>query len=380
VIRRFAPLAAAIIAIALLFSGCGRKKKSDVVALVNNQPITDSQLYDALQASDNGDLGRRTLDSLIVRQLIRQEADKRGLTVSREALQERLDGLKDYVLAATGKGFQAWLDDTGQTEQDLTSRISAQMLTAQLVFTQSDIDKYFEDNKQRLEALPHNNESVIYREIILPSKEEAESARQKLLAEAKEGKVPDEAFAKAAEDQTLDPVERRRGGMAGWVVKGKSEDPKLEKVLFDLPVGQVSEPIAVELPASDAEKAAAAGQKTPELYRLVMVVKHVKPGQLTLARNADVVEEWMLNDPTFQARIQEFFTNLRAKATIDVVSPRYKSLQQAYEEGRAARERRLSQSQTEQLVPPVPGPAPAQPGAPGGPQAPQPQSQPSEPK
>ncbi len=347
--RNFTALLAVIMVCAFL-GGCSRQK-AESLAVVNGQPITKSQLCEALEQADNGDAGRRTLDSLIVRQLIRQEAQKRGIKVDDADLKLRLEGLQDYVLAATGKDFKAWLEDTGQTEEELSSRISTQVLTAKLVLTEEDRKKYFEENKKRLEELPHNSESAIYREIILPSKEEAEAVRKELLATTTEGKVPGAKFAEIAEARSLNPVEKQRGGMAGWAVKGKSGDPELDKVLFALNPGQVSEPLPMTPPAAPGAQSQAPQQ--PQFWRLVFVEKRLTPGPITLERNADVIEEWMLSDPRFQTQLGEFFTNLRAKADVKIESPRYKALAEAYQQGREARERKLSQ----------PGAAPTLPGA-----------------
>jgi hypothetical protein len=329
----------------VIVSGCGRKQ-GDVVARVNSRPITKRQLDDALEKDSYGDAARRMLDSLIVRDLIREEAKKRGIEVSKEELDRRVDALKDYVLAMTGKDFATWLADTGQTEDDIKAETSVKILLAKLVLTDTDRKKYFEDNKQRLMDLPHNNESVIYREIVVGSQQEAEAVRKELLAEAKEGKVSDEAFAKVAEQRTLDPNGRRRGGMAGWMIKGKGVgvDPKTEEALFKLPPGEVSEPLAVSPPAPPQEKGKQPPPpQQPEFYRVVMVDKHITPGPLTLASNEDIIEEWMMNEPRYQGQLQEFLTNLRAKADIQVTDPRYRSLQEAYKQGREARDRRTAQ-------------------------------------
>jgi parvulin-like peptidyl-prolyl isomerase len=329
----------------MIVTGCGRQQ-SDVIARVNNRPITRTQLRAALEKENCGDAARRMLDSLIVRDLIREEAKTRGIEVRKEELDRRVDALKDYVLAMTGKDFASWLADTGQTEDDVKGETSVKILLAKLVLPETDRGKYFEDNKQRLMDLPHNNESVIYREIVVGSQQEAEAVRKELLAQAQEGKVSDEAFAKIAEERTLDPNGRRRGGMAGWLIKGKGVglDAKTEEALFKLPPGEVGEPLAVSPPAPPEEKGKKepAPPQQPEFYRVVMVDKHVTPGSLTLENNEDIIEEWMMNEPRYQGQLQEFLTNLRAKADIQVTDPRYRSLQEAYREGREARDRRMA--------------------------------------
>ncbi|MFB3883214.1 MAG: SurA N-terminal domain-containing protein [Armatimonadota bacterium] len=349
----------ALIAIALVAAvGCGRKQQQGgEIALVNNRPITKAQLYEALEKADNGDAGRRMLDSLIVRDLVREEAKKRNIEVGKQELDRRMAALADYLLAMTGKDFATYLSDNGLTEEDMRASVSSQMLLAKLVFTDTERQKYFEENKTQLADMPHNNESVIYRQVVVGSQSEAEAVRKELLAEAKEGKVSDEAFAKVAEQRTLDPNGRRRGGMAGWVVKGKTGDAELEKVLFALKPGEVSEPIPVAPPAPPKGQKPPAAPTQPQFYRVAMVDKHITPGALTLANNEDIVEETMLKDPRYQAQLSEFFNNLRARASIKVIDPRYRALEEAYKQGREAREQRLSQPGAM-----MPQPTPGQPG------------------
>ncbi len=73
----------------------------------------------------------------------------------------------------------------------------------------------------------------------------------------------------------------------------------------------------------------------------------------------------MLGDPRYQPQLQEFFTNLRAKAEIVIISPRYNALEEVYRAGREARERRMSQ--TEGLAPIAPQPGGGAPSPGGGP-------------
>jgi len=354
--RRSALLLGVITTLAIIIGGCGRRQ-DDVIARVDNRPITRTQLRAALEKENYGDAARRMLDSLIVRDLIREEAKKRDIEASKEELDRRVEALKDYVLAMTGKDFATWLADTGQTEDDIKAETSVKVLLAKLVLSETDKKQYFEDNKQRLMDLPHNNESVIYREIVVGSQQEAEAVRKELLAQAAEGKVSDDAFAKIAEERTLDPNGRRRGGMAGWMIKGKSVgiDAKTEEVLFKLQPGEVSEPLAVSpsAPPQEKGKEQTPPAQEPDLYRVVMVGKHMMPGPLTLDRNEDIVEEWMLSEPRYQAQLQEFLTNLRAKADIQVTDPRYRSLQDAYRQGREARDKRTAQPGAV-----IPGPQP----------------------
>lgn len=86
-----------------------------------------------------------------------------------------------------------------------------------------------------------------------------------------------------------------------------------------------------------------------------MVEKHVTPAEITLERNADIIEDWMLSQPMYQFELQQFINNLKAKADIEIVAPRYAVLDEAYRKGREARERRMAEpSELGPLMPTLP--------------------------
>ncbi len=345
--HRHGPAIGILALLLLAAAGCGREKKV-VIARVNQRPITQRALWHALEMENNGEAGRVALDRLVVHELIRQEAQKRGIEVTREELQSRMQALKDYRLAQTGRDFDTWLEETGQTEDDIASRISLQMLTAKMVLDDEDRKQYFEENKERLAALPHNNESVIFRHIVVATEEEAEAIRRELTAEGSGEGAAD--FAEMAQARSLDPLTRPRGGMVGWMVKDKSDDPELEKVLFSLKEGEISQPIPVELPTpAEAESQTDEQKEEPEeqarqWWQLVKVEKHVSPHELTYEDNEDVIEDWMLGEPQIQLQLREFWNSLRARGDIEILAPRYRALAEFYRLGREARERRLQPS------------------------------------
>lgn len=355
--RTYAPAIGTAILVLLAAAGCGREKEVPI-ARVNNRAITQRELWRALETERDGQAGRTALDRLIVQELTRQDAKQRGLEVTREELARRIDALKDYRLAYSGKDFDTWLKETGQTEGDIASQISLQMLTAKLVLSDEDRKNYFEERKDELADLPHNNESVIFRHIVVATKEEADAIRRELAA----GKGSAAEFAELAGNRSLDPVTRARGGMVGWMVKGKSEDPDLEKALFSLKEGEIGEPIPVNLPeAPEVEgqqkpEGAAPPQASPQWWQIVRIERYIPPHEIAYEDNEDVVEEWMLNETQYQMQLHEFWNSLRAKANIEILSPRYESLAEAYRLGREARERRLAVPSTP--VGPMPQQAP----------------------
>ncbi len=406
-VAKWAPYVGMLVLLAaLIWSLTGRRgTKEEVVARVNNHPITQRQLWRALERTDAGawrremetmvalqlvqeelgsrninmtdeeygqlmqradyyfrmlsgnnqTLGQQTLDTLILGQLIRQEAQKRGVSVSPEELEARVQQSADYTLARTGMDLEEWLARTGQTEAEYKDHVSLRILTGKLVLPEKDRQKFFEANKERLAQLPHNNEAVIYRQIVVAKKGEAEAIRKQLLSDEEAD------FAKIAEEKSLQPMTRDRGGMVGWAVKGKLNppDPELEKVLFSLKPGEISKPLPMNASGvtDDGEE--------PAFWRLVKVEKYFPPHELTMEANADFIEQWMTSDPQFQNRLDEFYNNLRANASIEIPAARYRDLAEAYKrlrEMREAREKAAASSAPIEINPPPTGEKPAEDG------------------
>lgn len=125
----------------------------------------------------------------------------------------------------------------------------------------------------------------------------------------------------------------------------------LGQVLFALEPGEISDPLPMPptmAPPSEAGEA----QERPPLWRIVQVERHFMPQEITLESNLDVIEDLMLQDPTYQMRYQEFFDELRATADVEVISPRYKSLGDVYQLRREARQQQVMPSMPPMELPP----------------------------
>jgi len=79
-----AALVAILVSGLALLVGCGKKgsgEEGDVIAKVNGKAVGRTDLMSALEDQDVQG-GGRVLDALVARQLIRQEAEKRGIKVT----------------------------------------------------------------------------------------------------------------------------------------------------------------------------------------------------------------------------------------------------------------------------------------------------------
>ncbi len=189
------------------------------------------------------------------------------------------------------------------------------------------------------------------RQIVVVSKEEADAIYQELTA-GDTGKEGGPDFYKIAEERSMDPMTRYRGGMVGWLVKGKSADPALEEIAFALTPGEVSKPQPIPIPEPVAAQAEEIGEAAPERWRIVKLEKIVPARELTLEANAENIENMMLGDPRYQFQVQDFLDGLRAGAEIEVLAPRYRALGEAYQRSREARQ--LRQKVGQEPLPPAP--------------------------
>jgi len=348
----------------LALAGCGGKKKqADAVARVNGQAITRDDVCKFLEQQQGGSLTARALDALISRQLVRQKAQERGIKVTAEEIKQRIESMKDDALAGTGKSWEAMLAEAGQTAADVEDQVSTDLVVGKLLIPESERKTWFEDkqNQEKLKLyFPQNNESVIYRRIVAATKEEAEAIRKELTTNQSAD------FAKLAETKSIDPMTRDRGGMKGWAVKGKAlpGEQDLEKALFALKPGEISQPLPFKPQANQAQAPAA------EQWQLVTVVKYVPPHALAMKDNARQIEQMMMMaNPQLSAQANQFLNDLIAKAKVEIVNPRYKSLENEYARRREEAAQPAPPLGGGQMQPPS-GAAPAAPQPPAGKPAP----------
>ena len=119
-----------------------------VVALVNGTPI--SRLAVVRELEKQG--GSETLDNLVVKSLIFQEARKKGVTVSQEELDQELSRINDIV-SKQGMTLDEALALQNQSKNDLIEQIKLQktverILADKIAVTEEEGNDYFDKNKE----------------------------------------------------------------------------------------------------------------------------------------------------------------------------------------------------------------------------------------
>jgi len=109
-------LVIAIAAALFVFRG-----QQELAAKVNGVEITKDKLYDAMYAQ----VGEYTLEQLITEELIRQEAEKKNVSVTDEEVKQKLESIKEGFPEGQ---FELILAQQGMTEEQLKEQLKPEVL------------------------------------------------------------------------------------------------------------------------------------------------------------------------------------------------------------------------------------------------------------
>lgn len=218
--------------------------ESRPIATVNGEPITwqefisrmkdtGSEGYNVLDQTIDTN-GQDILDQMISESLIRQAAKKAGIKVSSYEIDAELSMIQNQL----GTSYGEVLAQYGMTENALRTNIEMNFLavkysTKDLVITDEDLRRYFEENKD----LYTRPEIVRVSHILVDTEEEAKQIAQQL----KDGAD----FATLATEKSTDTMSAANGGDLDWFSRGQMVEP-FEKVAFSMRPGQISEPVKTD--------------------------------------------------------------------------------------------------------------------------------------
>jgi len=195
------------------------------------------------------------LEALIDDQLVRQECERQGITVSPEQVQLRLEAQFGYdrnpptpvpitttlpitvtptptaapmteelFLSQSGAWFQSMYEATGVGESEYRTLLEGVLYREKL-------------EEVLTAALPTAAEQVQARHILLQTREEADAA----LARLRDG----EDFAELAAELSIDTATKEQGGDLGWFPRGQMT-PAFSEAAFALQPGETSEVVETE--------------------------------------------------------------------------------------------------------------------------------------
>ncbi|MBJ6724279.1 peptidylprolyl isomerase [Geomesophilobacter sediminis] len=231
--------------------------QSGVAALVNGAPITGdafsveaSRLRRAQAREKGGDpaaeglLKKQALENLIVRELLHQEALRRGIRVSKEEVQREVDRLRGAV--AGGATLEKALDRVGLDAAGLEGQVEQGMTIQKLLVLQfgprdavsdEEIAQYYRDHLEAYRV----PERVRLSHLLIKFQPQDAEAREKALDTVKDLQdrvTRGEDFATLAR-QYSGCYSARNGGDLGYFEPGQLS-PQIEQGTRELAVGGVS--------------------------------------------------------------------------------------------------------------------------------------------
>jgi len=122
-------------------------KNNLISAMVNGKPIWKKELVKEMETY----YGESVLNSIIEGELIKQEAEKRGIKATEEEVSNQIKMIEDSM-KSQGQDLQQALKESGMTIEDLRENYKMNILIEKLLadkitVTDEDIQKYIEENK-----------------------------------------------------------------------------------------------------------------------------------------------------------------------------------------------------------------------------------------
>ena len=233
-----------------------------VVAIVNGEVITLTELNEAVSfllnntedmtnfdgvKTDPAEIKRKVLDRLIDNKLIEQETKKIGIVVSEKEIDTALENIQKEN-SISRKELVEKLESKGMSLEKYREQIRHGMekmmlvnreIKSKVVVNENELKKYYTENMDSFQMVTE----VRIQHILLPIPPNADEAKTKDVYEkARELLVKldnKEDFGKLAKMYSQEPSADSDGDM-GWFKRGEVT-PFLEKVVFSLKVGEISD-------------------------------------------------------------------------------------------------------------------------------------------
>lgn len=245
------------------------KHEEQALAKVNNVSISKDQLYDAMLASS----GSQTMQTMIDKELIRQEAAKANIQITEQDIQKEIDVVKKSF--SSDEEFNQALAQYNMTldgmKKDMESQLQIKkLLEPQVNITDDQIKQFYDKNLEQLKT----PEQVKASHILVKTKEEATA----ILTDLKNGAD----FAAVAKEKSQDPQSKEKGGDLDFIARGTTE-PEFEKAAFDTKDGALSDVV-----------------QTSRGFHVIKVAEHKAAGTPALEEKKEELRNQLLNQQVSQ--------------------------------------------------------------------------------
>lgn len=352
---------------AILFTGCGIKSAQTIIK-VNDKNITQGQFDESFnKQTNNGMIAQlginvkdgknnflyylikeRVVNELIVRALLEQEMDRRGIEVTKDDIDNAIKDIIDKV------GSKEQLEQilkqngisAGDFRKDLTQEVKMKKLARELGnsdVSDADAKKYYNENIKRFkypekvraahiliavnpqeieEIITSNKENAGLSKEEIKKKVDAEIAAKKAKAEKVLAEVNKDKsqFAKIAKENSDDTTTAVKGGELGFF-SAQEMVPEFSKAAFSMKPNTVSGLV-----------------KTNFGYHIILVTDRMAAGQEPFEKVKNDIKAYLQNQKQLQL-IDNLVESLKKNATIEYINSEFdpatirKEVQQEIKEG-----------------------------------------------
>lgn len=264
--NKLTALITAILIISILITGCSKetKLKEGVIATVNGVEISEVEynklldyyltqlraMHDLTDDVLNKDIGTGmtlldslksdVLDTLIVSEIIAEEAEKNDIKIDEEELQKLYEE-NHLKMMKEDEDYKKTIEENkidedfikGQMRKDLIGHQYKMFYLDKIEITDETAKTFYDENSQLF-----NPEEIKASHILLDEEDEARDIIKKL----EEG----EDFAELAKQYSTEPIAKETGGDLGYFSKDANLVPEFKEAAFALEVGQISEPVKTD--------------------------------------------------------------------------------------------------------------------------------------
>lgn len=294
-----------------LARGAERELLDQVIAVVNDEPITQSELdvllrplYEQYRQEFQGeelvmrinDARRKLLNQLIEDRLVIQEATKKEIHVDAAEVDEDMDKFKARFPNETA--MEDLLKEQGISLNDIRKKLEKQAMMRQLhnqeirakvVVSPMEIEEYYKQNATKFDQEPR----IKVRSITVKKSYEArdkgivdEEAKMKI-AEIRKRLLSGEDFGVLAK-QFSEDVQAANSGLSDWIPHG-SMIPVIDEVIFSLKLGEISQ--VIETPMG--YHLFRVEEKEPSIKHTLEDVRDKIFGELYQQKSEARFNEWM---------------------------------------------------------------------------------------
>lgn len=277
----------------------------DAVAVINGVPVSKEEYnrvarqfesmnpkrFQTMSPSEREQHLSDILDRMILGKLLLQEAQRRGIEVPEDLVEQEYEAVK-----LTFSSEAEFLDtlQKGNTNPELWKKSMRESLlmrkleesvASQLVISDEEIRQYWNENRDAVQK-----DLIHARQILVRTEGEA----KKVLAALQQGM----SFEATVKEYSVDYLTKKKGGDMGWISRGEVPE-EIEEVTFSLDPLEVSAPI-----------------KGRYGYHIVQVLEKKKAGEASLEDYKEKIRG-LIRQKKWRAQGPSWLQELRARTTVN---------------------------------------------------------------